>query len=191
MSVFGNGVCESKVSAYLSAFAVALFVLVGQIVPAQAITVELDFSASGFGSGAPNDPVSGVITYEATALNAPITSLLSISLTIGTHTYSLADVDFFNFTPAVLIGGTLNGALAIQGGTDDFYISFDHTVSSGALIGFDYSVAGGDIAVHSFSSYALSEVSTTPLPGALPLFATGLGALGLMTWRRKRKAVAA
>ena len=31
----------------------------------------------------------------------------------------------------------------------------------------------------------------TPLPGALPLFATGLGALGLLTWRRKRKAVAA
>ena len=31
---------------------------------------------------------------------------------------------------------------------------------------------------------------TTPLPGALPLFATGLGALGLIGWRRKRKALA-
>ena len=30
----------------------------------------------------------------------------------------------------------------------------------------------------------------TPLPGALPLFATGLGALGLLGWRRKRAAVA-
>ena len=28
----------------------------------------------------------------------------------------------------------------------------------------------------------------TPLPAALPLFATGLSALGLLTWRRKRKA---
>ena len=27
----------------------------------------------------------------------------------------------------------------------------------------------------------------TPLPAALPLFATGLGALGLLSWRRKRK----
>jgi hypothetical protein len=32
--------------------------------------------------------------------------------------------------------------------------------------------------------------SEVPLPAALPLFATGLGALGLLGWRRKRKAQA-
>jgi hypothetical protein len=32
--------------------------------------------------------------------------------------------------------------------------------------------------------------SSTPLPATLPLFATGLGALGLLDWRRKRKAAA-
>jgi hypothetical protein len=31
------------------------------------------------------------------------------------------------------------------------------------------------------------EVSSTPLPAALPLFATGLGALGFLAKRRKRK----
>jgi hypothetical protein len=31
-------------------------------------------------------------------------------------------------------------------------------------------------------------ISETPLPAALPLFATGLGALGFLRWRRKRKA---
>jgi hypothetical protein len=31
---------------------------------------------------------------------------------------------------------------------------------------------------------------TTPLPAAFPLFATGLGAMGLFGWRRKRKAAA-
>jgi len=31
---------------------------------------------------------------------------------------------------------------------------------------------------------------TTPIPAALPLFATGLGALGLLGWRRKKKAQA-
>jgi len=33
-------------------------------------------------------------------------------------------------------------------------------------------------------------VAETPLPAALPLFATGLGALGLLGWRRKRKQAA-
>jgi hypothetical protein len=32
------------------------------------------------------------------------------------------------------------------------------------------------------------QVSETPLPAALPLFATGLGALALLGWRRKRTA---
>jgi hypothetical protein len=33
---------------------------------------------------------------------------------------------------------------------------------------------------------AVASEITTPLPTALPLFATGLGALGLLGWRRKR-----
>ena len=32
--------------------------------------------------------------------------------------------------------------------------------------------------------------AATPLPAALPLFATGFGALGLLGWRRKRKTLA-
>jgi hypothetical protein len=34
------------------------------------------------------------------------------------------------------------------------------------------------------------EVTSTPLPAALPLFATGLAALGLLGWRRTRKSAA-
>jgi hypothetical protein len=34
---------------------------------------------------------------------------------------------------------------------------------------------------------AADPPSGTPLPAALPLFATGIGALGLLGWRRKRK----
>ncbi len=32
-----------------------------------------------------------------------------------------------------------------------------------------------------------ASTSVTPLPAALPLFATGIGAMGLLGWRRKRK----
>ena len=36
-----------------------------------------------------------------------------------------------------------------------------------------------------------NNLSQVPLPATLPLFATGLGALGLLGWRRKKKAQAA
>jgi hypothetical protein len=34
------------------------------------------------------------------------------------------------------------------------------------------------------------QLNAVPLPATLPLFATGLGALGLLAWRRKRKVLA-
>jgi hypothetical protein len=39
-------------------------------------------------------------------------------------------------------------------------------------------------------AFATPAVSATPLPAALPLFAGGLGALGLLGWCRKRKTAA-
>lgn len=45
--------------------------------------------------------------------------------------------------------------------------------------------------LHGFSNIsAFSDGVATPLPGGLPLFATGLGVLALLGWRRKKKAVA-
>jgi hypothetical protein len=40
-------------------------------------------------------------------------------------------------------------------------------------------------------SVTAAPVAPTPLPAALPLFAAGLGGLGLLGWRRKRKNAAA
>jgi hypothetical protein len=37
---------------------------------------------------------------------------------------------------------------------------------------------------------SLLNTTVTPLPAALPLFATGIGGLDLLGWRRKRKAQA-
>ena len=69
-------------------------------------------------------------------------------------------------------------------------------------IGFD--LATGTFASNYYSGYEIAFETVlgaawsgsgtfsviTPIPAALPLFATGLGALGSLGWRRKRKAAA-
>jgi hypothetical protein len=39
-------------------------------------------------------------------------------------------------------------------------------------------------------TFSPDSSSATPLPAALPLFASGLGVLGVLGWRRKKKAAA-
>jgi hypothetical protein len=53
---------------------------------------------------------------------------------------------------------------------------------------FTPGIAGGGLFI---SGQLTQEASATPLPAALPLYATGLGALALLRWRRQRKATAA
>ena len=89
---------------------------------------------------------------------------------------------------------------------------FDTTLASTYTAAFVTNFAGGVLAnaeaafingllagqayfnIHS-STFPAGEIrgflQTTPVPGALPLFATGLGTLGLYGWRRKRKLRAA
>jgi hypothetical protein len=71
---------------------------------------------------------------------------------------------------------------------------FDITLSSGSFAGYepDFKINWvGTKNNYDLVSKAIDPVAaTTPLPAALPLFASGLGALGLFGWRRKRKGAA-
>ena len=49
---------------------------------------------------------------------------------------------------------------------------------------------GPDFTEVDLGSFLVMNAASTPLPAALPLFASGLGALSLLGWRRKRKAAA-
>jgi hypothetical protein len=72
------------------------------------------------------------------------------------------------------------------------YYSFDVAAtgpSSLLLFGDQFNL--GHFALDDISVTGLASPPAVPLPAALPLFATGLGALGLLGWRRKRKKDAA
>jgi hypothetical protein len=75
-----------------------------------------------------------------------------------------------------------NTFLGVQDSTSDItsvtYLTFADGSSSSGPVAINQLTVGPGVAV-------------TPLPAALPLYATGLGALALLRWRKKRKAVAA
>jgi hypothetical protein len=48
----------------------------------------------------------------------------------------------------------------------------------------------GNATCTSITSQSVDVSAATTLPAALPLFASGLGAMGLFGWRRKRKGAA-
>ena len=68
-------------------------------------------------------------------------------------------------------------------GVGTFPLDFSYTANCGTSCGAGWS---GDLRL----IYVFDPVSQTPLPAALPLFATGLSVLGLLRWRRKRKQAA-
>jgi hypothetical protein len=177
--------------------AVAVLGIQQGLVSANADTIQLDFTISGLPVGQ-TDPLSGAITYDAASSDAAIDSLSSISLTLGSHTYSLAEIGFEHINSNVdLIGGLLHGVEDIVTNSDDFFLEFDHTSLSGSLIYFYYTLFGNNTTFHPTAtmSYAETDLSTpppsTPLPSTWLMLVSGFIGLGFFAYRGSKKNVAA
>ncbi len=81
-------------------------------------------------------------------------------------------------------------ANSVVAGADPAYRTWTWDVSTLAAIeSYSLLVTVGGGAVQAWA-FQIDQVAETPVPAALPLFATGLGALGLIARRRKRKQAA-
>jgi hypothetical protein len=124
-----------------------------------------------------SDAGGGPTTYTATALSNQSFNVNWI--------YHTDDEDGAAFDPAGFVKNGVLTQLTDNNGNDNQSGPFSFSVSTGDIYGFyiagDGSLGRADLQVTGFAA------AETPLPAALPLFATGLGALGLLGWRRKRK----
>jgi hypothetical protein len=162
---------------------VALGFLTASVFTASAATI-FNFSATVFGEGGFTGSLSGTLTIDTTTGTVDPWNIGSPDFAAWTGTPLRGDTELFT---------TLEGE---NSALETLVLSFEEPFD---FVGFTGPYAGGGsiLGFSVFSEHcsegcrldftvALSEV---PLPGALPLFATGLGALGLLGWRRKRKAV--
>jgi hypothetical protein len=137
--------------------------------PANALTFHYSFATiEGFISGLADN------TNGQAALSVTVTA----SSIGGLGEYAPGSVNSFDVS-----GGAILFTSQFQSTVGNFHLLLGHiggtTIAHGILDNVGVHGLGGDI-----------TYSATPLPAALPLFATGLGALGLLGWRRKRKKAA-
>jgi hypothetical protein len=162
---------------FISAILVWFASMALQMAPASASTIKWDWTISGSGP----DNGSGTFTIDSSCVNAcpisnPTGTIEGLSIT-GLGSYMGAD----NLLDIPIPGGGEpdgSGISFIAGG-----VSFN-VFQDGPYI---YLYTSNETSNFVAFGAAPAPPSATPLPAALPLFATGLGAMGLLGWRRKRK----
>lgn len=174
-------------SAVIAASAILIAAL-----PARADTIQ-SFAWSYSGSG-----VSGSGTLDASYPGSGVTyTLTSISGTanglniVGPSSYDSPDQLLFSPSPPNIALDTLGISFSVVGGQSFNIYEDDGLYSPGAPYGCGgvYCLLGpGTVGAGDPFVTVTFSLTPTPLPAALPLFATGLGAMGLFGWRRKRRA---
>jgi hypothetical protein len=167
---------------------------------AQASTIAGDLNISGNVASATFTPTGsvnftadpGISTLATGDFDALVVTIFEATFPPNPTTFTLNDIDF-TAPPGVIY---FNADISF---TATSYFGFDNVPDPSAgfgafgtinVTGFDPTpgVFGlsvqNDLANVSFSS----TTSAVPLPGALPLFASGLGALGFVGWRKRKKA---
>jgi len=115
-------------------------------------------------------------TFAYSGFLDPTNTLFGTSSQIG-----VAALIFTNPSPGAGSTSSFSGSISSTLNPTNPYSLTEQVVITGTAQGeqvsYDANLIGRPVVV-------------TPLPAALPLFATGLAALGLLGWRRKRKAAA-
>ena len=117
---------------------------------------------------------NSVVTVVGNALTATSTALL------WDYDFTAHPNAYFEFAKNDGVVGDIAAFVTYVAGTPGVFSTDEYTICQPCS--HDPATASG------FGTEVIATV--TPLPAALPLFATGLSALGLLGWRRKRKAAA-
>jgi hypothetical protein len=167
--------------------------------------------------GAPAAKASFVYSYTGSSFTSGATAFAGDSVS-GEFTVASALGDNFTGTVTPTQFSFSNGLFSVGNSNSSFYAFDIQTSAAGAIISWSISLrasggpwtgmiqttSSGDstsslgpttlISASNSGAPSMWSVTdppaTTPLPAALPLFAGGLGTLGLLGWRRKRKAAA-
>jgi hypothetical protein len=197
------------------AFAAASFVATTFVVPAYAVTAvpnSADFSVTespgqytvtnnssiwyiyGFAVSNPDAATPGVTASTDFKNWLALSPNPSLDLNTGTpqpaFAYASQDANLSNLNNPTLSVINLGNYIAPGSFSDRFFFGSTQLASNFGLLVF---ANVGGVNIFTTVNGVATDASTsgnTPLPAALPLFASGAGVLGFVGWRKKRKAQA-
>ncbi len=167
----------------------------------------------GLAQSASASTISYEVTFGAANFTRLYTSSSPVGLALGQFTLTFdpavnstgaATVDFLNVanvpstyqysTSGLLyIYGNINGFIG-QEGTDDFRLLITSFNTSPHFVDFIYTTTQPNVYQATVGEVHVSAiaplVATTSIPAALPLFASALGGLVFVGWRRRKPAAA-
>jgi hypothetical protein len=139
------------------------------------------FDATGVLIGVNNDG-TGIVPVDPTTGAAFDSFLNPLSLGPGNYLVALTQSDNLAFGPFLANGFAQDG--------NPNFTSAEYGCPTGNFCDINVVNRTNQWALDILNVASADAAGATPLPAALPLFAGGLGALGLLGWRRKRKAAA-
>lgn len=172
--------------ASLASIALPMFLVVfsANRAAAETITLSFGFVASGFGMGAPNDPVTGsfLITFDNSTDLREQTTGISAKLNIDLD--SAPAFAYGSVADVLILGSLRNGAQTLAPGTNDFLLGILNVSTNPIPAGeFTYSQA-----FHRgvFEGPVTLTQAPIPEPGTLTLLGSG-AAIALARWRRRQR----
>jgi hypothetical protein len=182
----------------------SLLVLTATEAPSRASTLTFDWTLTGPSPGSGGIPETGSGTLTVTTGTGGDT-VTAVTGTIGGNSVTLAPTGTLNGNDNLVfpVGMTFVGPPVVTGTTsyvsvsnlDSHGIAFITSAGSFDIFGFDApnttpapNPANNNYAEEGAAGFGVGTfaLTPTPLPAALPLFAGGLGLVGLLSRRRKR-----
>lgn len=163
----------SQSSSFSQSFAGAQAITIGDSIACGTVSCDLSMSLTFF------QPSGGFAAFELKEPGGAVADI-AIYRTFSGQFGGTGHAFSFIIDPSSFVLSSLSGIPILGAVTNDGSLQL---VASYTL---PFAVNGGteDVFVR------MQSPLETPLPAALPLFATGIGALGFLGWRRKPKAVA-
>jgi hypothetical protein len=195
-----------KFSLWVASIAGLLIALGSFVLPVKASTISTTDTFSGTSTTNTSLVSGNYVGTESTSGSGNLSPLGPYTVTtsgdVTTYGPSFTSFTVTGFVTDTFSGGTLFGTFTdsgtVSGGVSTGTLDLIITGGTGAYLGYTGTetetatvLADGTFTGTGTGSLTFTSLSTTPLPAALPLFATGLGTLGVLARRRKRKKAAA